>query len=527
MFKTVVDGFDQVYRWLGFIFDWGDIQRSKNAIKYLMNQGIDYSVSVVQQLRTVVDRAFPAFQSDLHQRFINFASQIIGEQTSIAGYRAAHPVPEDVERKVDDASSTNIVQQSMLNHMGQVNLGAPKLSVAASANALAAAEGAGDAINQMIAKFQTIGTQSQSADAFKRAGAYFASIKDHPEQILQRTFAGLIEVCDGLTQLALDLVHTFVDLVFDAIALAMTEVKNLLNAAWSIPVVSQLYARYFGGELSTLDLIALSIAVPGTALYKILFSAAPFPDEPSEKAFEALLTTAEMQRLSGWPPRSAADVARAAPGTDDPPPVLTAPAWTVVNKIVGTFQAVCRGLFIIPDTLLDVLPATANVNKIGVINSWALGLEIAGFLTAIPWRDGRPIAPGCETDDAVERLGWLLGLIPVGVDCGFYFNEVRQNRPGAIARNLEVPGAVATAACGLLGMIMTITWALKNEGKDAKGIAGGIIDGLPGVLKWVPQLLPLGPPRVIGKVALGALDVACGATAVGLSLAGLFEEEPA
>ena len=526
MFKTVVDGFEQVYRWLGFIFDWGDIQRSKNAIKYLMNQGIDYSVSVVQQLRTVVDRAFPAFQSDLHQRFVSFANQI-GGGTSIDGYRAAHPVSEDVERKVDDASSSNIVQQSMLNHLGQVNLGAPKLS--ASATALAAAEGVGDAITQMIAQFKTIGAQSQSADAFTRAGAWFASIKDHPEQILQRAFAGLIEVCDGLTQLALDLVHTFVDLVFDAIALAMTEVKNLLNAAWSIPVVSQLYAKYFGGELSTLDLIALSIAVPGTALYKILFSAAPFPDDASEKAFEALLTTAEMQRLSGWPARSAAEVARSAPRADAASAVLTSnpDPWIVVDKTLGTFQAVCRGLFIIPDTLLDVLPSTAAANRISVLNNWALGLGIAGFLTGIPWRDGRAIAPGCETDDAVERLGWLLQLIPIGIDCGFFYNEVRQNRPGAIARNLDVPGAVATAAGGLLGLAMTITWAVKNEGKDAIGIAGGIIDGIPGVVKWVPQLLPLGPPRVIGKAALGVLDVACGVTAVGLAIAGLVVDQPA
>ena len=80
MFKTVVDSFDQLYRWIGFIFNWGDIQRSKDAIKYLANQSIDYGIDVVGYLKTVVDRGFVTFKNDLHQTFSGFAAPSVARR---------------------------------------------------------------------------------------------------------------------------------------------------------------------------------------------------------------------------------------------------------------------------------------------------------------------------------------------------------------------------------------------------------------------------------------------------------------
>ena len=192
----------------------------------------------------------------------------------MTGYRTARPVSEDAERKLDDAAATNLVQQAMLNHMGGVTLSGPSLAI--PAEALAAAAGVGDAITQLITQLGTIGAQSRSADAFKQALNYFASIKDNPEQILQKTFAGLIELFDALAQLALDLAQAITDLAFNAVTLALGQVKALLNAAWSIPVISELYEKHLGGTLSTMDMFALMVAIPGTVLYKSYSARPPF-----------------------------------------------------------------------------------------------------------------------------------------------------------------------------------------------------------------------------------------------------------
>ena len=121
-------------------------------------------------------------------------------------------------------------------------------------------------------------------------------------------------------------------------------------------------------------------------------------------SFQATVTTAQMQRLSGWPPQSAVRVAAKTPPSETTP-------WTVVTKILDTFGATARLAYTVPDTLLDVLPATANAARMSVLNTWALALSMFGFSFAWPWKDGKAELPNCETADGVDASVGVRGLL--------------------------------------------------------------------------------------------------------------------
>ena len=90
---------------------------------------------------------------------------------------------------------------------------------------------------------------------------------------------------------------------------------------------------------------------------------------------------------------------------------------------------------------------------------------------------------------------------------------------------MSIPGAVATAAGGLMTLAMAITWAVKKNGEDSSDVAATVIDGIPGVVKWVPMMVTAPPANVIARAALGAVDVLCGLTTVGLTMYGVIENQ--
>jgi hypothetical protein len=498
MFKTVVDGFDQLFRWLGHIFDWGDIKRTKQVMVNVFGQMIDYASSVLNDLQSSVDGAFVDYKKKLHDAMAAYAASL-APSMSIGGARTMQPVPVESERQLDDASATNIVQQSMLNHMGGITLGAPPST--ATALALTGDNPLADFINHL----QAIGAQSQSSDAFKNAVAYFAAIKDHPEQFLQLAFAGLIEMIDALVQLALDAVQGIVDLFFAAVRYALASVKEHLGRAWNIPVVSPLYAKYFESELTTLDLMALVVAVPSTALYKVLFKAPPFPDDAAVARASALYTRANLQRMSGWP-KALGGVVAAVAATDDPPPN----DYVVCKKLFQVASGINRLVFTIPDTLLDVTAKSKDLARLQVLNEWALASSTIGWVISSPYYDGESIPPWCNNADQFERMVWLLAIVPVGVDWYFYIHELQAQRPGAIARNLGVAGITATAVCGVAGLALSAAWVHMSAGQAKLAEAAAILDAIPGALKWLPPVLGETPYYGIAVAGLGVLDVGAG-----------------
>ena len=142
--------------------------------------------------------------------------------------------------------------------------------------------------------------------AFANAINYFEKAVSTPDQFLNLVVSGVLSAVEGAAQLLIQAAQTVIDIVFDIVEALARLTRKALNAAWSIPFVSDLYKRVTGGELTAVDLVAMIVAIPGTIFYKLAAGAAPFPTESDVEAFKGQFTGPALLSAMGLTPSDAA-----------------------------------------------------------------------------------------------------------------------------------------------------------------------------------------------------------------------------
>jgi hypothetical protein len=180
--------------------------------------------------------------------------------------------------------SHNVLLDAFVNNLAQAR-------VPARANLLTAEaipQQLLDQLDQLAKDFQT----GRGAQAFQNALGYFEAIGDNPDQLLVLSLKGLLELVETIAQFAIQGLKTLVDLLFDAIKAVIDALGAMLNADWSIPLVSEIYQMATGKGLTfkPIDLFALTIAIPATSIYKVIKQVAPFPDDTAVSDLKAHFT---------------------------------------------------------------------------------------------------------------------------------------------------------------------------------------------------------------------------------------------
>ena len=134
-------------------------------------------------------------------------------------------------------------------------------------------------LRQLLHRLEQFVADNKGAEAFANAINYFEKAVSTPDQFLNLVVSGVLSAVEGAAQLLIQAAQTVIDIVFDIVEALARLTRKALNAAWSIPFVSDLYKRVTGGELTAVDLVAMIVAIPGTIFYKLAAGAAPFPTE--------------------------------------------------------------------------------------------------------------------------------------------------------------------------------------------------------------------------------------------------------
>src|SRR5690606_35677586 len=138
--------------------------------------------------------------------------------------------------------------------------------------------------------------------------------------LLDRGFSVIIDIVQGLLDIAIDLGKAVVDLMMDLLKAVMTEVVSVLSQEIRIPWLSDLYEWATGSKLTLLDLFSLIIAVPA--------------------AFALKLISRQPAYASGVSPLPPAELARRGLRREIAPPVN---GWTIVagagQVALGAFWA--------------------------------------------------------------------------------------------------------------------------------------------------------------------------------------------
>ncbi|SFD81379.1 hypothetical protein SAMN05518672_103322 [Chitinophaga sp. CF118] len=246
-------GFEKLVQWVGFIFSWNDIVRTHNVLKNIFTQYSQYCVDNISSYKqTLLDTL-----STINQEIDQWAD-IPAVSGTIAGNSASSPPMPG-----KDSPQSH---WALYHTKGNV----------AGASTTFDATFKGDTISAVI--IDLYNALKEEEKDFKDV---LAALKtDVIDQIGTLSASDLIKnLISIIGNLVINTVGNIIGTVMDIIATLVDGVVAALTTPLDIPVISSIYKKFSGSDLTLLDLTCLIVAIPVTIIYKLVAEETPFPDD--------------------------------------------------------------------------------------------------------------------------------------------------------------------------------------------------------------------------------------------------------
>ena len=257
--------FDDLIKWLGFLFVWSDITRTHAVLKNIFIQYITNRIANLEGVR-----------SDLQSGFTSLEKYIAGW----GGIPANIPpsLASTTRNGVTGSSTTAPGQNSPQSNWGIYHL---KGNAASGSTTATPNQGVLGDITSILAPL--VNALATEKDVLQSAYTSFKTdIIDKIDNLSFKTFleAVIAIIADALLESVENVVLAAIDVL-----VALTEgVVEVLNATIDIPIISSIYKQVTGDDLSLLDVACLVAAIPVTIAYKLITKTTPFPDNPTTQS---------------------------------------------------------------------------------------------------------------------------------------------------------------------------------------------------------------------------------------------------
>ncbi len=246
--QTIEVGIDKFVEWVRFLFDWKDVQRTHRVLENTVK-------GYFEQLRKDV----PAFKEKLDGFIEGLREQLGNSPTPTASTSQEH------------APATNPTHNGPLEKLewflDLLTRHLPGAKVAETATSQLLTTVWADLKKAMANVGQDV---ERFAEEFGELG----------KAMVKGDVKGVLEAAKGLaTQLltlALDVVHAVVDIILDAAIVLMDAFISMLTGKIEIPLISWLFKKIAGDEMSILGVGTLLMALPVTIGVKLITGEAPF-----------------------------------------------------------------------------------------------------------------------------------------------------------------------------------------------------------------------------------------------------------
>lgn len=264
VFSTIGVAFNDLVQWLGYLFDWDNILRSKKAIQLTMNFGLDLQKITIHGLRNKADAFIDGLKSKMDAAFDTAIAALDPGLTMEAANAQDAASPES---KSINAHNT-VFNSLMDNKAGGGIQGLPTSS--------------GQVLGELGEKLERDFGELLKSPKLRSMVDRLLHMPMDGEAFLRTSMATLLELIKDLADFAINIAKDLLDAILDLLVVQIGNLQAALNASWNIPLVADLY-KFITKEnsMSTMDLFSLMLAVPVTPLYKISRGVAPFPDQDS------------------------------------------------------------------------------------------------------------------------------------------------------------------------------------------------------------------------------------------------------
>lgn len=256
VFNKIEVAFEDLIKWLGFIFSWNDIVRTHNVLKNVISTYLNQAIANLKGYPDQIKNTFADIES-----YIAVWADIPAN------------IPATLQNSTRGNSNASAPQPSGTN-TPQSNWGITHAKSGAGSANISADGTLGD-IESILAPLLAL--LENEKDILQ--GAYESFKSDIIDQIDQLSFVEIVKaVVAIIANSLLESVENILIASMEVFINLAQDIVRLLNETIDIPVISWLYKKVSGNDLSMLDLVCLIIAVPTTVVYKIIAGEAPFPD---------------------------------------------------------------------------------------------------------------------------------------------------------------------------------------------------------------------------------------------------------
>ncbi len=449
IWNTIKVFFEDLYRWLAFLFAWGDIRRTADAVEHSFNTTLDFIVTAVRSVRDQVDKGMTEFEKEVKKWMDDFIAKLGGE--SVQRYLDDNNRPNAA---VDEGTGHNPLFNAFQDNYKNANTG----DVAKTTASLA--DGPLDALVAELVKLADNFQFGSGKQAFDEGILLFSKIGEDPDNVLNLLMAGILKTMEALVLWGIAAARGVVLSILDLMADLVDAVKSMLNEEWEIPFVSQLYKLITGDTLSfrPMRIFAYIAAIPATLIYKIIDGSAPYPDEASVDAFKKNYTVAWLMEVSGLKTaRQLHGAAQAALGD-----------WRkTTSKIFTAIFAATMFVRIWIDTATALASSGAFPAPTALVVTNLAARFLTMFMTT-PWIYSDAGGFGC-TKGPLNNLRWLLNIIfgPLRGTLIFLFrNKIPDDK-----RVLAAEGTLTLWGVAHLGFAIGVAaWGVWSAGQIVVGI---------------------------------------------------------
>jgi hypothetical protein len=278
VFNKINVFFDDLFGWLGFVFEWSDILRTHSVLKNVINCYLAQCINNLSGAETQLKNMFTDVQKyiDAWAGIPNNLPPSLTGSTLDGSTASSQPGP-----------GQNSPQSNWGLHHLKSNAASGTTTAQANSGVLGDVESVLQPLVDALAREQQVFTQT--------AGSFQSDIIDklHQLSLSQIIDAVIAVITDALLESLENVLLAAIDVL-----IALTEgVQQTLNATIDIPVISSVYQQVAGAPLSLLDLTCLVAAIPITIGYKIVADAAPFPDDATTTALIDAPDFASIQKI--------------------------------------------------------------------------------------------------------------------------------------------------------------------------------------------------------------------------------------
>ncbi|KAI8804187.1 hypothetical protein BJ742DRAFT_856984 [Cladochytrium replicatum] len=463
VFDKIKVFFEDLVAFLGFLFDWEDIKRTHKVIKNVLVRVAEHSVGKLGEAETTIGDYFDKMEKAM-SAFTGVSSAQGSMAAPVGGVANDHPTPEGT-----DSPQSNWAMYHTKNFVSQ-----PEDHPEPKATTF------GDVFDTAITDLKT--QVLDKADSL-------------PPSTIAKTVVGIF--LKGSVGIAKVTILDFIRLI----KAATSGLISALTHSIEIPILSDLYKKFVGEDLSVLDVICLAAAIPATIVCKIATNGkAPCPDNSTTQALINAKSLDEIRNLVK-PSRSVVKTRELNLGNSGEPKLFKTRELNLVSERAITTAATTATPTppSTPPTKSDSgveNSITGLLNMVGMIGGVLVGITCFG-------KDADRFIPGVSE---ITGLAAFAALAP-GFAC-LVFEKWEDHDEGSNARNYFVASSVLVGisvvkcladiggsekykaiadkvdvALNLAGLILGILVFTVDNNKlsDMFGFIGGLIAGGAGV----------------------------------------------